>query len=183
MINSSEIIEKLEFKVDLNLLQNTTLDFLARYQWEKSNQLCLLNTRDHKIPGDPYQGIGHVNEPTYGAFGYNETDFTEFHPDYKDTILGKIYYNFPLPVCRMRFLRVPAKRCYTFHSDGATYRYHIAVISNDNAFFVFKECQKIFVIPTDGHFYKVDVNPVHTFVNTNSDFDRIHLVLDAKPTI
>ena len=174
------VIEKMNIKVDLELLRETVLGFLDRYHWEKSNQLCLLNTQDH-TPGDPYQGIGHVNEPTYGAFGYKETDFNVFHPDYRNTILGEIYYSFPHPVCRMRLLRVPAKRCYTFHSDGPTYRYHVAVISNENAFFVYKELERIFFVPPDGHFYKVDVNPPHTFVNTNSDFDRIHLVLDASP--
>ena len=171
-------ISKLDYRVDISELQETVLDFLSRYPWEKSNQLCLLNTEDHKA-GDPYQGIGHIKEPTYGAFGYKETDFKVFHPDYKDSILGKIYYSFPHPICRMRLLRVPAKRCYTFHSDGEAYRYHFAVISNDRAFFVYKELEKIFFIPPDGNAYKVYVNPMHTFVNTNSDFDRVHLVLDA----
>lgn len=171
-------VEKTQFQINIGELQETVVDFLHRYQWEKSNQLCLLNTADHQ-PGDPYQGIGHVNEPTYGAFGKKETDFVVFHPDYENTILGKIYKNFPFPVCRMRLLRVPAKRCYTFHSDGKTFRYHFAVISNDRAFFAFHEEQKIYFIPTDGFAYKVNVEPLHTFVNTNSDFDRIHLVLDA----
>lgn len=173
-----EPIEKLDFSIDVEELQETVVDFLHRYHWDKCNQLCLLNTEDHK-PGDPYQGIGHVKEPTYGAFGYKETDFKVFHPDYENTILGRLYRNFPHQVCRMRLMRVPAKRCYTFHTDGPTYRYHFAVISNDRAFFAFKEIQKLYFIPVDGHAYKVNVNPYHTFVNTNSDFDRIHLVLDA----
>lgn len=181
-MNAEGLIQKLEFNVNLEELQDTVLHFLHRYQWDKCNQLCLLNTPDHQ-PGDPYQGIGHVNEPTYGAFGYKETDFTVFHPDYRNTILGDLYYRFPYPVCRMRLMRVPAKRCYTFHTDGPTFRYHIAVISNENAFFVFRDLQRTFVIPTDGHVYKVNVEPYHTFVNTNSDFDRIHLVLDAMPSL
>lgn len=173
------VVEKLNFCTDLLELQEVVVDFLHRYHWEKSNQLCLLNTKEFRH-GDPYEGIGHIKEPTYGAFGKKEEDFKYFHPDYEETALGHIYRHFPLPVCRMRLMRVPAKRCYTFHTDGAnTWRYHIAVISNDRAFFVFKELEKIFFIPTDGHAYKVNVEPMHTFVNTNSDFDRIHLVLDG----
>ena len=177
-------IEKTNFRIDIVELQNTVIDFLTRYQWEKSNQLCLLNTPDHAA-GDPYQGIGHVNEPTYGAFGYRENDFKVFHPDYENTILGRIYREFPWPICRARLMRVPAKRCYTFHSDGETFRYHFGVITNDRAFFAYQESRTIHFVPADGFAYKVNVLPMHTFVNTNSDFDRIHLVLDAtaEPSI
>lgn len=172
-------IEKLDYFVDIKELQKTVIDFLYRYHWDKSNQLCLLNTKDH-VAGDPYQGIGHIKEPGYPAFGYKEGDFTVIHPDYENTILGKIYKEFPLPICRMRLMRVPAKRCYTMHVDGNVHRYHFAVISNDNAFFVFKNQKSIQSIPCDGYAYKVHVKEPHTFVNTNSDFDRIHLVLDER---
>lgn len=170
------IVEKLDFKIDHDELVETCLEFMDQFPWEKNNQLCLLNTPDHDP--DPYQGIGHVNEPGYPAFGYKEDDFRVFHPDYENTILGKIYHEFPHPVCRMRMMRVPAKKCYTFHTDGDTYRYHFGVITNDRAFFAFQK-EGMFFIPPDGHAYKVWVKPYHTFVNTNSDFDRIHLVLDA----
>lgn len=173
-------IEKLDYSVDIEELQETVIDFLYRYHWDKSNQLCLLNTKD-VLSGNPYQGIGHIKEPGYPAFGYKEGDFTVFHSDYENTILGKIYKEFPLPICRMRLMRVPVKRCYTMHVDGDTHRYHFAVISNEDAFFVFKNQQRIQSIPVDGHAYKVHVKEPHTFVNTNADFDRIHLVLDAKP--
>ena len=134
-------ITKLDYYVDHKELQDTVIEFVHQYHWDKSNQLCLLNTPDVE-PGNPYQGI---------------------------------------PVCRMRLMRVPAKRCYTMHVDGDTDRYHFAVISNENAFFVFKNQQRIQSIPCDGHAYKVHVEEPHTFVNTNSDFDRLHLVLDAAP--
>lgn len=173
-------IEKLDYCVDIKELQEVVIDFLYRFHWDKSNQLCLLNTEDWSL-GDPYQGIGHVNEPGYPAFGYKEGDFKIFHPDYENTILGEIYKSFPYQICRMRLMRVPAKRCYTIHTDGDTDRYHFAVISNDNAFFVFKNQQAIKSIPVDGHAYKVHVEEPHTFVNTNADFDRIHMVLDAAP--
>ena len=44
-------IEKLDYSVDINELQETVIDFLYRYHWDKSNQLCLLNTEDWQ-PGD-----------------------------------------------------------------------------------------------------------------------------------
>ncbi len=175
----SNLIEKTSFQTDIKELQRIVIEFLERYKWEKSNQLCLLNTEDH-ASGDPYQGIGHIKEPGYGAFGYEEGDFRFFHPDYHNTLLGEIYSAFPFPICRMRLMRVPAKACYTFHSDGDVYRYHFGVITNRRAFFAFQEEQILKFIPADGYAYKVWVKPMHTFVNTNSDFDRIHLVLDAK---
>ena len=179
MVDLTEDFSHLEGTwIDVEELQETVVDFLYRYHWDKSNQLCLLNTEDW-TPGDPYQGIGHVKEPGYPAFGYKEGDFKVFHPDYEDTILGKIYREFPLPVCRMRLMRVPAKKCYTMHIDGDTYRYHFAVISNEDAFFVFKNQQRIKHIPVDGYAYRVHVKEPHTHVNCNADFDRIHLVLDA----
>lgn len=173
-------IEKLNYFVDIEELQETVIDFLYRYHWDKSNQLCLLNTKD-VLSGNPYQGIGHIKEPGYPAFGYKDGDFTVFHPDYEHTILGKIYKEFPHPICRMRLMRVPPKKSYTMHVDGDTHRYHFAVISNEDAFFVFKNQQRIQSIPVDGYAYKVHVKEPHSYVNCNADFDRIHLVLDAKP--
>lgn len=175
----SKYVEKLDFKVDLRELRYCIMEFLEEYHWDKNNQLCLLNTEEFK-EGNPYEGIGHLKEPLYGAFGKKEEDFIHFHPRYRDTILGELYRTFPFPISRARLMRVPAKKCYTFHTDGPVNRYHFAIISNNRAFFAFQDTKELEYIPCDGHAYRVNVEPYHTFVNTNSDFDRIHLVLDSR---
>ena len=183
MIN---LVEKMSYKVDIRELQEVVIDFVSRYNWDRMSQMCLLNTPEHfeKYGPDPYEGTGHQLEPCLnasraGAFGVPEQGFTVFHPDYENTILGRIFKEFPEKVTRMRLMRAPSKACLTMHPDGPHYRYHIPVLANDRCFFVFKETQKIYFLPNDGHAYKCWVEGMHTFVNSNADFDRIHILLDG----
>jgi hypothetical protein len=112
--------------------------------------------------------------------GLNENDFVNFNPRYMDTIFHQIYETFPFPATRMRLMRIRPKRCYSVHSDGTNeVRYHIPIITNENAFFFYKEPMEMVHLEC-GSVYRVEVSDLHSAVNFHPTQERIHLVLNAK---
>jgi hypothetical protein len=167
------------FNIDLTRLQNETSSLLSSVDWNKHNQLCFLNTEDH-LP-DLHQGVGNTHAVGYPASGLLESDFTKFNLNYLDSIFYEIWKTFPYSITRMRLMRLPPKRCYSLHTDGSNeIRYHTAVFTNPDAYFVYKNPVTMFHIPGDGTFYKVSVEPVHSAINFSPIEDRIHLVLNAR---
>jgi hypothetical protein len=153
-------------------------EFLKQYPFPGHNQLCFLNTKDHKA--DPDQGTGNRLHPEAKMYGLDEHKFTEFLPDWKHSIFYDIYKNFPMPVTRMRLMRVPPKRTYSMHQDGDNeIRYHIAVKTNPHAYFVYGDTLDLIHVPADGNCYEFDVSRPHSFVNFNPNEERWHLVLNA----
>lgn len=172
-------ITKVEnFSVDIEELQSQSEYFLDDSVWNKHNQLCFLNTPD--VSPNMHQGAGNVLSEGYPASGLNEKDFTVFNPMWTGTIFEDIYKNFPLPVTRMRMMKIPPKRCYSMHIDGqGEIRYHIAVYTNPYAFFVYGDKQQMFHVPSDGNAYIFSVEEKHSAVNFDSSQARMHLVLNA----
>jgi hypothetical protein len=172
-------ITKLQnISVDNQLLRTAYEDLILQETWNEHNQLCFLNTAGH-IP-DMHQGVGNHYAAGYPMSGIDENDFVQFNPKYIDTIFHHIYEAFPFPVTRMRLMRIRPKRCYSVHSDGANeIRYHIPIITNENAFFFYKEPMEMVHLEC-GSVYRVEVSDQHSAVNFNPTQERIHLVLNAK---
>jgi hypothetical protein len=167
------------FNIDIEKLRSETTNLLNSVEWNIHNQLCFLNTGD-SLP-DLNQGVGNIFSVGYPISGLLESDFTKFNPNYLDSIFYEIWKNFPYPITRMRLMRVPPKRCYSMHTDGiGEVRYHLAIFTNPEAYFVYKNPTSMNHIPADGKFYRVNVEPVHSAVNFSPSEDRIHLVLNAK---
>ncbi len=163
---------------DINELHQASIRFTEQYPFPKHNQLCFLNTKGHGA--DPNQGTGNKLHPEAAMYNLNEHDFTEFLPEWKDSIFYKIYKDFPLPVTRMRLMRVPPKRTYSIHADGDNeIRYHIAVQTNPEAFFVYADTLELIHVPADGNAYEFNVERPHSFVNFSAKHERWHLVLNA----
>lgn len=173
------MLHKIEFKINVSKLYEICTKFISLNPFPNHNQLCFLNTKNHKP--DPEQGTGNQRHPEANMFTLNEHDFTEFLPEWKDSMLYEIYKNFPLPVTRMRLMRVPPKRTYSMHRDGDNeIRYHIAVKTNPHAYFVYGDTLDMIHVPADGNCYKFDVSRIHSYVNFNPIEERWHIVLNAK---
>lgn len=153
--------------------------FIKQYPWPKENQLCFLNTSD--VPPNPYQGIGNQFAVGYPISGRLDNEFTVFNPDLKGSIFEDIYTNFPMPITRMRLMRIPPKRCYTIHSDGPKeIRYHLSIKTNEHAYFLYQDTLELMHVPRDGNFYQFDVERPHSAINFSATEERIHLVINAK---
>jgi len=172
--------------VDPDELLAASMEFIAQYPFDSTNgdQRCFLNTKDEAQNPNPYQGTGGQNWDQSKAYGFRENDFTEFLPDWKGSIFHKIYENFPLPVARMRLLRLRPRTCYSIHTDGpGAFRYQIAVKTNPTAFWIYADTLDMIHIPANGHCYEFDGSRPHTFANFNKvkqREDRYHLVLNAR---
>lgn len=167
------------FTVNLKELQKETQVFFDDDSlWNKHNQLCFLNTPGHEP--DLNQGVGNVLAEGYPASGLKDSDFTVFNPNYENTIFHEIYKAFPLPVTRMRLMKIPPKRCYSMHLDGPDeLRYHIAVFTNPHAYFVYESTSSLHHVPADGQAYVFSVEEMHSAVNFNPAEPRIHVVLNG----
>ena len=63
------------------------------------------------------------------------------------------------------------------HKDNSP-RYHLALITNPNAYFIFPTLNEIIHIPDDGYLYEVDTTILHSFVNCGPD--RTHLIISKR---
>jgi hypothetical protein len=75
---------------------------------------------------------------------------------------------------RSRIMHMQPRTSYFVHQDK-TPRYHLALITNPNAYFIFPTLNEIVHIPADGYVYEVDTTILHSFVNCGPD--RTHLVI------
>jgi hypothetical protein len=74
-------------------------------------------------------------------------------------------------------MTINPKTAYSVHTDPRP-RYHLAVDTNPNAFFVFPIHQEIVHIPEDGYVYWINTTMAHTFVNCG-DKPRTHFVFSG----
>jgi hypothetical protein len=130
-------------------------------------QICLTSVVDSDDP--LFDGAGKASRP--------ETDFVIFNREFEGTIFEEIYLSLPYRLGRLRFMVVPPRTCYSFHSDTET-RIHLAIKTDVSNFFIVEnnpeECWR-FHIPADGGIYEVDTRRRHTFLNTGEE-PRVHLV-------
>lgn len=174
-----DITEVKNFLVNITDLQNDSYYFLKNKDlWTKDNQLCFLNTKGHKP--DLLEGIGNNLISKYPMSGLQENLFVNFNPNYKNSLFYWIYKNFPLPITRMRLMRVLPKTSYTMHVDGpGEIRYHIAIFTNPHAYIIYEDPPTLFNVPANGKAYRINVEKNHTAANFNFNKTRLHLVLNA----
>ena len=164
--------------VDVNELHSVCKEFVSVHPFPKHNQLCFLNTKD--CNPDPDQGTGNKLNPDAKMYNLNDEDFTEFHPMWKDTLLYDVYKNFPKPVTRMRLMQLNPKNTYSIHIDGRNeVRYHIAVQTTPDTYFMYGDTLELIHVPADGNAYEFNVERPHSFINFNRNNYRWHLVLNA----
>lgn len=131
-------------------------------QWEEytNSKQTGLQYRESKDPWKDAVGV------------YNGTWIGEniLNPFFKNTIFEEIINNNNL--IRTRFMWAKPFSCYTMHKDVSP-RFHIPIITNPDAYFVFKE-EGITHLPA-GHAYWIDTRKHHTVMNCSKDW-RLHLV-------
>jgi hypothetical protein len=155
--------------VSLEQVQNR----LCYDMWEKSGdgstQTCL--QRNPKSDHDPYtDGAG-----SFRGTDKVELDFTMLNEIYGGTIFDRVIRD--LDGVRSRLMTKKMHTTYSVHSDEAP-RYHLALITNPNAYFIFPTLNEITHIPADGYVYEVDTTLPHSFVNCGPD--RTHLVISKR---
>jgi len=101
-----------------------------------------------------------------------EHDIAKTVPDYEGTIFEEIMNDWD--AYRMRVLCRKKQTTYTVHTDVTPFRYHLALITNPDAYVVYPTHKKLFQIPADGYVYRMNTTEPHTVMNCGPD--RYHLV-------
>jgi hypothetical protein len=159
-------IQKLE-KESLALYEKLTPD---------SGQISLKHTSSEKDRNLWEDGIGSLYNPTESGF-LQEKDFTVLNSELKGSYLEEVHdiiskeYSFG----RMRLMKLTGRKCMSLHVDGEK-RIHIPIITNENCLMIVDN--EVCHLPADGNAYLVDTTKVHTALNSNQNFDRIHLLFD-----
>jgi len=155
--------------VSLDQAQNRLWDDMWEKSGDGSTQTCL--QRNPKNNYDPY---------TDGAGSFRGTDKTELDYNILNDIYGGTIFERvirDLHGVRSRLMIKKMHTTYSVHQDKAP-RYHLALITNPNAYFIFPTLNKIMHIPADGFVYEVDTTIPHSFVNCGED--RTHLVISKR---
>jgi hypothetical protein len=178
------MINKTNITVDLEQMRKDLEHVLTLQKWPSPpplsklphNQICL----NHKEGStDPWlEGAGSLKNS-----GLEESDFNTYHkdlPEYTRTVLENLAQKEGVKFGRVRYMRLPSKSGLSVHYDDEQ-RYHLVLQTNRFAMFghVYEgddELGKIYHIPADATFYKVDTTLTH-FVYNGGWEDRIHLVI------
>ena len=166
-------VKRTKWSYDLDSLLVTLEQVQTRLwsdMWERSGdgstQPCL--QKNPKSSLDPYtDGAG-----TFRDTDKVETDYTMLNEVYGGTIFDRVIRD--VNGVRARLMTKKMHSTYSVHSDK-TPRYHLALITNPNAYFIFPTLNEIMHIPADGYVYEVDTTLPHSFANCGPD--RTHLVI------
>jgi hypothetical protein len=149
-----------------------------------NRQTCL--QRSNKSVGNPYtDAAGARREWTFSRWEApkakkksiikDQSEYTVLNEVYEGTVFADIIQD--VNGERARIMEMNPSTTYTVHRDNSP-RYHLALITNPNAYFIFPTLNQIMHIPADGCLYEVDTTILHSFVNCGPD--RTHLVISKR---
>ena len=164
---------KYSYDLDKCLVEWDHIRLSAELRWMSSGdgspQTCL--QRNPSILSNPYtDGTG-----SFRGTDKVELDYSMLNEIYEGTVFENVIRD--LNGVRSRIMTKKMHTTYSVHFDKAP-RYHLALITNPNAYFIFPTLNEIMHIPADGCLYEVDTTILHSFVNCGPD--RTHLVISKR---
>ena len=159
--------------VEWELIQSRIGDNLWSKPLGVNRQTCI--QRSNKDDVNPYtDGTGSIygNNPVKDRILMIQSDYIILNDIYEDTVFADVIRD--MHGERSRIMHMQPHTTYSVHKDKSP-RYHLALITNPNAYFIFPTLNEIVHIPADGYVYEVDTTILHSFVNCGPD--RMHLVM------
>lgn len=170
---SLELVGKIN--EDLSLIQQESFQFIKRYPFKETRQLCLTHPPDIKSEVDriyTYSGSLKGTE-------LNEFDFSCINEELRSTglyrLIERISEKWDLGRCRLCLL--PPRTCYSLHVDVSPVRFHLVISTNPQSFIIHPERNSMIQVPEDGGIYAINTGEPHTAMNCGSS-DRIHMVME-----
>ena len=136
-------------------------------------QTCL--QRSNKSVVNPYTDGAGENRDKKDRIIKVQSEYTVLNEVYGGTVFAEMIQD--VGGERSRIMHMQPRTSYFVHQDK-TPRYHLALITNPNAYFIFPTLNQIMHIPADGYLYEVDTTLPHSFVNCGPD--RTHLVISKR---
>ena len=167
------LVERTDWSYDLDkclveweLIQSRLGDVLWSDADGFRNQTSLQHS--NKCVNNPYlDGVGTIIRTDNVT-----SDFVILNKGYENTVFADVIRD--TGGVRSRIMIMRMLTTYSVHYDK-TPRYHLALITNPDAYFIFPTLNEIIHIPADGFVYEVDTTIPHSFVNCGRD--RTHLVM------
>jgi len=156
-----------------NRLYNSD-EVLGANTYGQRRQTCL--QRSNKFVVNPYTDGAGENREKKDRIIKVQSEYTILNEVYEGTVFADIIRD--VNGVRSRIMEMNAYTSYSVHKDNSP-RYHLALITNPNAYFIFPTLNEIMHIPDDGYLYEVDTTILHSFVNCGPD-DRTHLVISKR---
>ena len=136
-------------------------------------QTCL--QRSNKSVVNPYTDGAGENREKKDRIIKVQSEYTVLNEVYEGTVFAEMIQD--VGGERSRIMEMNAYTTYSVHKDNSP-RYHLALITNPNAYFIFPTLNQIMHIPADGYLYEVDTTILHSFANCGPD--RTHLVISKR---
>lgn len=194
---NTNLIHKTEFNFSIQKLLEATQSLMSRLQItdefiiERGGySLCLVHRANTEEKDRFREGSTALWDRKLNKRMFHESEFTNFNQaltgTYFETVYQEVQKMTNARIRRMRLLWLPPERNYAFHTDiDEPVRYHLALTTNENCFFIYKSNGKInstFHIPSNGFLYKVNANEEHSFVNASHEL-RLHLVFTTPKNV
>jgi hypothetical protein len=163
---------KLNYNFDLDRLAAESLELFSKHV--SGGQISLKHRKDTAVNDRWEDGIG---SSFSGQQILNTKEYTVLNEMLKGTYLEKVHdtvakdYNFG----RLRLMKLSGRQCMSLHVDLER-RIHVPIVTNENCLMIVDD--EVIHMPADGNAYVVDTKKRHTALNSNKDFDRIHLMFD-----
>lgn len=165
-------------QLDLFELQKEFATFIEKTPFNDNNQINL--TSPSVTEQNPYDGLGSIYSKEDNRNITKESQYKYFIKKFKNSFFHSLYQEVsnasPLPIGRVRMMKLKPKACYSFHRDNSV-RFHLVIHTNPGAYLIFKE-NGLYHLPADGQIYATNTLLEHTAMNSG-DSDRIHLVFST----
>ncbi|MCB0379441.1 MAG: hypothetical protein KDD33_13185 [Bdellovibrionales bacterium] len=168
-------IEKLNYNFELPLIQKEVEEILNQVPLDSDQQVMLSCRPNSSAPNT--EGKGSIYDKQNKKYIFQQSEFTEFNPNFRGGYLEKLWKEFPFSIGRFRIAVLPRHRCYSLHMDREP-RFHIAVFTHERSFILFEKDPQWYHIPADGFLYKMETCYFHTAMNAGFD-KRVHLLFDS----
>lgn len=161
------MIEVKAYNFDIPRLEAQCKNLMLRHGTETTTQLSLKNSGSGK----------NVWSDGIGTLFSTKTEYKFLNEELKGTYIEQVHdviandYSFT----RMRIMRLFGRSCMSMHFDTEK-RIHIPVTTNQNCLMIVNN--EVVFMPADGSAYVVDTTKPHTALNSNLNFERIHLLFD-----
>ena len=180
-------IQRLNLTSDILKMTQSLNHILNLYPWPEGNQIGI----SHR-PGAKDQWLdaaGSLYNYETKKFEASESEFTQLNSNIDSYLLTQLQLLEKiqkLKLGRIRFMRLLPKTGLSVHLDTEV-RYHFVLSTNSRAYISVVESQytnssdvpeagKLFHMPCDGYWYKVDTRQTH-FVYNGGSTERVHLVV------
>ena len=187
ILSKSDFCKVKDFKFDILKLREALKQVLSRKEYDDAvGTKYIAGISLNQIPEDPdsikgenVKGIYWTKPDSSGkeakrAKRIDETKYTEFVKDLKDTYFKEVYdiLSKKFKLGRVRILLKEPRSTLSWHRDPEP-RLHIPIITNPGCIMVIEEVAKH--LPADGSAWLTNNLKYHNFFNGGEE-DRVHLV-------